>query len=65
VGPTATSEQLHDWVLSQHSWIGINGVYDFAAGDQRGLGDGSVVVALWSVPKDTWVQVSGPKGALP
>jgi branched-chain amino acid transport system substrate-binding protein len=65
VGPAATAEQLHDWMLNQHSWIGINGVYDFASGDQRGLGDGSIVVALWSVPKGTWVQVSAPKGALP
>ena len=64
VGPAATPEQLHTWMLSQHSWIGTNGVYDYASGDQRGLGDGSIVVARWEPLKTTWVQVSAPKGAL-
>jgi hypothetical protein len=50
--------------LGEHSWVGINGVYDFASGDQRGLGDGSLVIALWNPAKNTWLQVSAPKGAL-
>jgi branched-chain amino acid transport system substrate-binding protein len=64
VGPNATSEQLRDWILAQHSWVGANGVYDYAAGDQRGLGDGAIVMARWDKAKGTWVQVSAPKGAL-
>ena len=64
VGLSATSQQLHDYLLSEHSWVGINGVYDFASGDQRGLGDGSLVIAVWSPGKNTWMQVSAPKGAL-
>ncbi len=64
VGTDATAAQLHDYIESLHSWVGTNGVYDFAAGDQRGLGDGSIVVARWDVAKDTWVQISAPKGAL-
>ena len=64
VGPAATAEQLHAYVLSLHSWVGTNGVYDFAAGDQRGLGDGSIVVARWNPARSTWLQVSAPKGAL-
>ena len=64
VGPSATSEQLRDYILAQHSWVGTNGVYDFAAGDQRGLGDGAIVMARWDAAKGTWDQVSAPKGAL-
>ena len=63
-GPSATAEELHAFVLSQHSWVGINGVYDFASGDQRGLGDGAIVVARWDPAKSTWTQVSSPKGFL-
>jgi branched-chain amino acid transport system substrate-binding protein len=63
-GPNATSDQLHAYILGLHSWAGINGIYDFASGDQRGLGDGSIVVARWDPVKSTWVQVSAPKGAL-
>jgi branched-chain amino acid transport system substrate-binding protein len=64
VGPGATAEALRTYILSLHSWVGINGVYDFASGDQRGLGDGAIVVARWESTKSTWVQVSAPKGAL-
>jgi branched-chain amino acid transport system substrate-binding protein len=63
-GPSATAEQLHAYVLGLHSWVGINGVYDFASGDQRGLGDGAIVVARWDSAKSMWTQVSGPKGFL-
>jgi hypothetical protein len=62
IGPAATAEQLHAYVLSQHSWVGTNGVYDFASGDQRGLGDGAIVVARWDSATSTWTQVSAPKG---
>ena len=62
VGTAATAEQLQAWVLSQRSWVGINGVYDFASGDQRGLGDGSIVIARWNAARGTWLQASGPKG---
>ena len=64
VGPAATSEQLRAYILGLHSWVGTNGVYAFASGDQRGLGDGAIVVARWDNAKTTWVQVSAPKGVL-
>ena len=64
IGPAATAEELHAYVLSLHSWVGINGVYDFASGDQRGLGDGAIVVARWDPAKSMWSQVSAPKGLL-
>jgi len=64
VGVGATAEELHAYILAQHSWVGTNGVYDFASGDQRGLGDGSIVVARWDAARSTWLQVSAPKGAL-
>ena len=56
--------RLHAYILRLTSWVGINGVYDFASGDQRGLGDGAIVVAHWDPAKGTWLQISAPKGAL-
>ena len=64
VPPNASAEQLHAYMLSLRSWVGTNGVYDYASGDQRGLGDGSIVVARWDPARTTWLQVSAPKGAL-
>jgi branched-chain amino acid transport system substrate-binding protein len=64
LGVGATAEELRAYILAQHSWVGTNGVYDFASGDQRGLGDGSIVVARWDAARSIWLQVSAPKGAL-
>jgi branched-chain amino acid transport system substrate-binding protein len=63
LGPSATAQQLRDYILKQRSWIGINGRYDFTTGDQRGLGADGSAVDLWDPAKDTWVQVSRPGGA--
>jgi branched-chain amino acid transport system substrate-binding protein len=63
LGPSATAQQLRDYILKQRSWIGINGRYDFTTGDQRGLGPDGSAVDLWDPAKDTWVQVSRPGGA--
>jgi branched-chain amino acid transport system substrate-binding protein len=63
LGPSATAQQLRDYILKQRSWIGVNGRYDFTTGDQRGLGQDGSAVDLWDPAKGTWVQVSRPGGA--
>jgi branched-chain amino acid transport system substrate-binding protein len=63
LGPSATAQQLRDYILKQRSWIGVNGRYDFTTGDQRGIGQDGSAVDLWDPAKDTWVQVSRPGGA--
>jgi hypothetical protein len=64
LGTHATAQQIRDYILHLHGWIGANGVYEFSSGDQRGIGQNSIVVARWSTEQSTWVQVSRPRGVL-
>jgi branched-chain amino acid transport system substrate-binding protein len=64
LGGDADATQIRDYILHLHGWVGVDGVYDFAAGDQRGIGENSAAVARWDVKRDTWVRVSRPKGYL-
>ncbi len=64
LGTHATAQQIRDYILHLHGYIGANGVYDFSSGDQRGIGQNSIVVARWAPEKNTWVQVSRPRGVL-
>ena len=64
LGTHATAQQIRDYILHLHGFIGANGVYDFSSGDQRGIGQNSIVVARWAPEKNTWIQVSRPKGLL-
>jgi branched-chain amino acid transport system substrate-binding protein len=63
LGPSATAQQLRDYILKLRSWTGVNGRYDFTTGDQRGLRQDGAAVDLWEPAKGTWVQVSRPGGA--
>jgi branched-chain amino acid transport system substrate-binding protein len=64
LGTHATAQQIRDYILNLHGFIGANGVYDFSSGDQRGIGQNSIVVARWAPEQTTWVQVSRPRGLL-
>jgi branched-chain amino acid transport system substrate-binding protein len=64
LGTHATAQQIRDYILHLHGWIGANGVYDFSSGDQRGIGQNSIVVARWAPEKNTWIQVSRASGLL-
>ena len=63
-GTNATARQIRDFILGLHGWIGANGVYDFASGDQRGITQNSIVVARWAPEKNSWIRVSLPRGML-
>jgi branched-chain amino acid transport system substrate-binding protein len=63
-GPNASAQQIRDYVLSLHGWIGANGVYDFSSGDQRGITQNSIVVARWQPAQGKWIEVSRPRGVL-
>ena len=63
-GPSASAQQIRDYILGLRGWIGANGVYDFSSGDQRGISQNSIVVAQWIPEKTTWLQVSNPRGLL-
>ncbi|HEY5340031.1 MAG TPA: hypothetical protein VIK27_03305, partial [Candidatus Aquilonibacter sp.] len=57
IGPNATSEQLRSWVVSQKSYVGIAGIYDFT-NDMHGLTVDDMVVVRWDPAKQGWVKVS-------
>jgi branched-chain amino acid transport system substrate-binding protein len=65
LGVGATAQQIHQYISSLTSYVGITGAYDFASkaqADNRGLTIKSVYVTQWSKSKQDWVQVSGPSG---
>lgn len=62
VGPSATIVQIHDYIEKLDGFAGINGIYDFRTGDQRGLEEASVKVFRWNDLAKTFVAVSGPGG---
>ena len=52
-----------DYVNSQTSLTGVNGIYDFKSVPQRGLTVKNALVSRWDPAADTWIVVSQPTGA--
>jgi branched-chain amino acid transport system substrate-binding protein len=63
LGPGASAEQLHDYLVHLKDFAGANGVYDFEAVPQRGLSGDAAVVTVWSPKAQTWEVVSKAGGA--
>lgn len=61
-GLGATATQIRDYISGQRNWPGVNGMYDFKAVPQRGLGAEWVMMLKWDSVKDSWVAVSRPGG---
>jgi len=57
-GPQATAEQLQAFIQGLHSWAGINGIYDFRDGKQRGITLGVGVIARWDAKTGDFVAAS-------
>ena len=64
LGPDATADQIRDYILHLHGWVGINGVYDFGDGSQRGIGENAGEMVQWVTAKHGWVRASRPRGML-
>jgi branched-chain amino acid transport system substrate-binding protein len=62
VGTNATAAQLRDYIGKLHDFAGVNGVYDFRRGDQRGLDPSSGVVVRWDKPTGEFVTIAKPGG---
>lgn len=58
LGPNATADQLHDYILNLHGFDGAMGTYDFRLGDQHGLNEQSLVVIKWDPVSRTFPVVS-------
>jgi hypothetical protein len=64
LGPSATAEQLRDHVVNLHGWVGINGVYDYRDGLQRGVGINSLMISRYDNEKQEFVPASRAAGYL-
>jgi branched-chain amino acid transport system substrate-binding protein len=62
--PNASAEQVRSYIANLHSWAGINGIYDFRAGDQRGTTQAALVMDRWIPEKNEFQPVSKPAGYL-
>ena len=64
LGPDASAQQIRDYILQLHGYIGVDGVYDFSNVDQRGISDKTGAMARWDAQKNTWTRLSRPGGYL-
>jgi branched-chain amino acid transport system substrate-binding protein len=64
LGPDVTTDQLNDYIQHLNGWVGINGVYNFTDGSQRGIGIDGVVIDRWDAGKGDFVVISKPGGGL-
>jgi branched-chain amino acid transport system substrate-binding protein len=64
LGPSATAQQLRDYVVNLHGWAGINGIYDFRDGLQRGVGPRAILMVRWEKTQQAFVPESRPAGYL-
>lgn len=64
LGTQATAQQVRDYIVNLHGWVGINGVYDFRDGMQRGIGQRSQVMDRWDKTRSEFIAVSRPAGYL-
>jgi branched-chain amino acid transport system substrate-binding protein len=63
-GATPTAGQVRDYINGLHGFAGIDGIYDFRAGDQHGIGENGVVMVRWNPGNDTFAAVSKRSGHL-
>ena len=64
LGPSATPQQLHEYIETLHDYAGISGIYDFRNGNQRGLTVEDVVMIRWNPKDSAWVASSKLGGGL-
>jgi branched-chain amino acid transport system substrate-binding protein len=64
LGTNVSTERLHQYLLNLHGYVGVEGIYDFRDGLQRGVGINALVVDVWDRDKAAFVPVSRPAGYL-
>jgi len=63
VGTDATPDAIRSYIEGLHGWAGINGIYDFRDGSQRGLAENTAIIIRWNGANATFAGVSKPGGA--
>jgi branched-chain amino acid transport system substrate-binding protein len=62
LGPNATAEQIRDFIANLTDFPGIDGVYNFKASPERGLGPDSAIAVTYDPAKKVWVWLTRPGG---
>jgi branched-chain amino acid transport system substrate-binding protein len=62
-GVTASPDAVRAYLEGLHGFAGINGLYDFRDGSQRGLGVNAAIIIRYNGANDTFTGVSQPGGA--
>jgi branched-chain amino acid transport system substrate-binding protein len=62
LGTNATPTQIRDYILHLKDWPGINGLYDFGRGDQRGIDPKSTGAMRYDKANGDFVIISRPGG---
>jgi branched-chain amino acid transport system substrate-binding protein len=63
LGPNATAPQIRDFIANLADFPGIDGIYDFKASPERGLGPDSAIAVTYDPVKKAWVWLTKPGGA--
>jgi branched-chain amino acid transport system substrate-binding protein len=62
LGPNATAEQIREFIANLTDFPGIDGIYDFKANPERGLGPDSAIAVTYDPEKKVWVWLTKPGG---
>ncbi len=62
LGGAATATQVRDYIEGLHGFVGINGVYDFRDGSQRGLTVNANVIVRFDPATKRFIAVTRPAG---
>lgn len=63
LGPDADAAHLRDYLAGLHGWTATQGVFDFTAFPQHGVGVNSVLIMRWDAAKAQFVPASRRGGA--
>lgn len=63
LGPSATATQVRDYIRSLTDFAGVDGIYNFKAHPDRGLGPESATVVNYDAAGKRWKWLSKPGGA--
>ena len=62
LGPDATPEELRQYIAGLTDFAGVDGIYDFKAYPERGLGPTSSAIVRYDAGGKRWVWLSKPGG---
>jgi len=65
LGPSATAQQIHEWIEALHDFPGALGTYNFRLGDQHGLDDKSLYIVRYDPNAPSDAVIASDAGGVP